>query len=793
MTNGWTDVANADVVLVMGGNPAENHPVGFRFVMEARRKRKAKLVCIDPRFNRTAAVSDLYVPMRSGTDIAFLGGLVHHAIENKLYQEDYVKLHTNASFLIKEGFGFEGGHFTGWDAAKKHYDKSTWQYETDAQGHAKVDPTLQSPRCVFQLMKHHYSRYTPDVVANICGCTADEFRKAAEIILSTGKPDKAGTILYALGWTQHSHAVQLIHTAAMMQLLLGNIGMPGGGINAQRGHANIQGSTDMGSWNNLPGYLRIPRANHVTLNDYLTAYTPKALRPNSMNYWGNMPKFMNSLLKAYYGNNATKENDFGYANIPKAGETEDYGWGFFFDKMQRGGIEGFISFGMNPVANGPNTPKMLDALSKLKWMVVVENFETETASFWNAKKLGDKYYPSFVDPAQIQTEAFLLPAACFAEKDGAFVNSSRWMQWKYAALPPPGQAKVDQEVIARIFLRVKELYEKEGGKAAKPLLEMTWDYANPLSPSLAEVAREVNGRDLTTNMQLSTFGQLKDDGSTSCGNWVYTGSWTEAGNMMARRGQEDPTGLGIYPNWSFSWPANRRVLYNRAAADHEGKGWDPRRTPVRWDGARWVGEVPDYKVDAKPGDLGAFIMLPEGVAKFFASDLLEGPFPEHYEPAESPVANPLHRDVSSNPMIPVFTGPHDKLGTSKDYPYVAITYRLTEHFHYWTKNVASGSELQSNFFIEVPEALASEKGIKGGDMVRVASARGSVEGPALVTKRIRPLKVDGKTIYQVGIPIHWGFVGRIRGPLVNNLTPSVYDPNTGTPEYKGFLVSLEKA
>ncbi|MBV6434310.1 MAG: Formate dehydrogenase, nitrate-inducible, major subunit [Bryobacteraceae bacterium] len=793
MTNGWTDVANADVVLVMGGNPAENHPVGFRFVMEARRHRNAKLVVVDPRFNRTAAVADLYVPMRSGTDIAFLGGLIHYMLERKLYQEEYVRIHTNAPFLVKEGFGFEDGHFSGWDEETKRYEKSTWQYETDGSGFAKADPTLENPRCVFQLLKKHYSRYTSQAVANICGCTAEEFERAAAIICSTGKPDRSGTILYALGWTQHSHSVQLIHTAAMMQLLLGNIGMPGGGVNAQRGHSNIQGATDMGAWNYLPGYLKMPSANHQTLEEYVKAFTPKPLRPNAMNYWSNTSKFMVSLLKAYYGGSATRENGFGYDNLPKAAEGSDYSWGHFFDQMYRGQMEGFISFGMNPVANGPNSPKMLDALAKLKWMVVVENFETETAAFWNAKKLGEKYYPNFVDPANIRTEAFLLPAACFAEKDGCFVNSSRWAQWKYAAAPPPGDAKPDHEIIARIFLRVRELYRQEGGRAAKPLLDMTWDYATPHSPSLEEVAREVNGRELKSGKLVSGFGELKDDGTTISGNWLYSGSWTEAGNQMARRGQEDPTGLGLYSNWSWSWPANRRILYNRAAEDAAGNGWDPLRTPIRWDGERWTGDVPDYKKDARPTEYGAFIMLPEGVAKLFSQDLVEGPFPEHYEPVESPVANPLHREVSSNPAAGLFHGALDKLGASKDYPYVALTFRLTEHFHYWTKHVASGSELQSNFFVEVPEALAREKGIQGGDLVRVSSARGMVEGPALVTRRIRPLKVDGKTVYQVGIPIHWGFAGRVKGPLVNNLTPSAFDPNSGTPEYKGFLVNLEKA
>lgn len=792
MTNGWCDIANTDVVLVMGGNPAENHPVGFRFVMEAKRKRKAKLICIDPRFNRTAAVSDAYVPIRSGTDIAFLGGLISYAIGNNLCHMDYVRAHTNAAFLLREDFSFSEGHFSGWNGEKKTYDKSTWQYELDGAGYAKIDPTLENPRTVFQAMKRHYARYTPEKVAEICGCTAEEFKKAAALICSTGRAGKVGTVLYALGWTHHSHSVQLIHTAAMVQLLLGNIGLPGGGVNAQRGHANIQGSTDMGAWNMLPGYLRLPRANQQSLDEYLKAVTPKPLRPDSMNYWGNTPKFAVSLLKSYYGDAAKKENGFGYHWLPKLGETENQSWGFFFDRMHRKEMHGFISFGMNPVANGPNTEKMLEALANLDWLCVVENFETETASFWNAKKLGDKFYPKYVDPAQIKTEVILLPAACFAEKDGAFVNSSRWLQWKQAAVPPPGLARPDNEIIGRLFLAVRELYEKEGGAGREPLMAMQWNYAQPHAPALEEVAREVNGRDLATGAQLPGFAALKDDGSTSCGNWVYCGCWTEAGNQMARRGQEDPTGLGLFPNYAWSWPANRRILYNRASADADGKPWSNTHAPIKWNGSRWTGDTPDYKADADPHQYGSFIMLPEGVAKFYTAELAEGPFPEHYEPMESPVANPLHPNASANPVAPVMTSSADSMGTPDKYPYVAITYRLTEHFHYWTKHVASGAELQSNFFVELPEALAKEKGIKGGDLVRVSSARGTVEGPALVTQRLRPLQSGGKTIYHVGIPIHWGYVGRVRGPLVNNLTPSAFDPNSGTPEYKGFLVNVEK-
>jgi len=444
------------------------------------------------------------------------------------------------------------------------------------------------------------------------------------------------------------------------------------------------------------------------------------------------------------------------------------------------------------VANGPNTGKMIAALSKLKWLVVAENFETETAAFWNARKLAEKDYPAVAEASQIQTEVFLLPASCFAEKDGAFVNSSRWLQWKEAALDPPGEALRDQEIIARLFLKVRELYEKEGGAAPEPLRNMSWNYARPEYPALVEVAREINGRDLMEGRQLSGFGELKDDGSTISGNWLYCGSFSESGNQMARRRQDDPTALGIYPQWSWSWPANRRVLYNRASVDNTGKPWDATRAPVRWNGTRWTGDVPDYKSDAPPESLGAFIMLPEGVAKLFAADFVEGPFPEHYEPVESPVENPLHPDVSSNPSAKIFRGEADRLGTAKDFPYVGVTYRLTEHFHYWTKHIGSNAQLQSNFFVEIPEALAGEKGIRSGDRVRVSSARGKVEGLAMVTRRLRKLKVDGKTVYQVGLPIHWGFVGRVTGPLINNLTASVFDPNSGTPEYKGFLVNLEK-
>jgi formate dehydrogenase major subunit len=812
MTNGWTDIRNADVVLAMGGNPAENHPVGFRFVMDAKRNRNAKLVCVDPRFNRTAAVSDRYVQLRAGTDIAFLSGIIHYALSKNRYHDDYVRAFTNAPFLVSEKYQFDEarGVFSGWDPQTKTYaDKSSWGYELDDRGYAKVDRTLEHPRTVFQVMKRFYSRYTPEMVASICGCTADDFVKAADLITSTYTPDRVGTIVYALGWTHHSVSVQLIHAAAMLQLLLGNIGRPGGGLNALRGHANIQGGTDCGmAYHNLPGYIAIPKADHTTLGAFVASATPKALAEHSMNFWSNTDRFVVSQFKAYYGAAATAQNDFGYAMHPRLPQTpggyENWSWAHIFDHMFRGDMEGFFSFGMNPVSNGPNSRKAIAALSKLKWMVVAENFEQETASFWRPDIL------ALIDkkPEDVQTEVFMLPAANFAEKDGTFVNSARWMQWKWKAVDPPGDAKADQEIVARIFLKVRELYEREGGVAPEPVRSLNWWYSNATNPSLDEVCKELNGwviqdvKDpsgtvsLRAGQQLSKFLDARADGSTLSGNWLYIGMYTDAGNLTQRRSTADPSGLGRYPEWTVSWPANRRILYNRASADASGKAWDPLRTGIAWNGQRWMGDVPDYTAESAPDvGMGAFIMLPEGVARLFIpGQFAEGPWSEHYEPVESPVANALHPEHSSNPAVRPFTTEFDVLGTADKFPIVCTTYRLTEHFHYWTKNNPYNVQLQPEFFVEIPEELAREKGIANRDLVRVTSARGSIEGRAMVTRRIKPMQVGGKTVYQIGFPIHWGFLGRgqQRGSLANLVTPTVVDPNSFAPEYKGFLVKLDK-
>ena len=819
MTNGWVDIKNADVILAMGGNPAENHPVGFKWFMEARKIRGAKIVAVDPRFTRTAAVADLYAPIRPGTDIAFLLGIIRYALTTGRYHEDYVKIHTNAPFLIGDTYGFKDGLFSGWDPTTKQYVKDSWGYSPDAATTAYgVDPTMQNPRCVLQLLKQHADRYTPEMVERICGTPKAKFLKVCEVVTSTGNAARVGTITYALGWTQHSTAVQMIRTAAMLQLLLGNVGRPGGGVNAFRGHSNIQGATDTaGNTEILPGYLKTPQGQFQTLADYHKSAIPTTLNQQawaSMNYWVNYPKFMVSLLKALYGNNATKDNDWGYGWMPKI--DGNYSWMFIYDDMYRGSSmraggkepapEGFITFGMNPVALGPNSKKMIAALSKLKWMVVVENAETETATFWKAPA---EY--GGAAPKDIQTEVFMLPAASFAEKDGTFTNSARWLQWKWKALDPPGQAKADQEIISRLFLAVQNLYRKEGGAVPEAVLNVSWSYANPVNPDLSEVLKEMNGKALadikdpkdptkvlkTAGQQVDGFGQLQDDGSTMCGNWLHSGVYTEAGNNAQRRSNADPTGLGMFHNWAFSWPANRRVMYNRASADANGQPWDPTRVGIRWDGAKWVGDVPDIKPDSPPGQFGAFIMLPEGVGRLYSPTLNDGPFPEHYEAVEAPVDNPLHPQVTSNPTALIFKSDKDSLGDRKDFPIVCTTYRLTEHFHYWTKHQAGGvlNELAPGFFVEIPETLANQKGIANGSKVRVTSARGSIEGTAMVTKRLPSLKVDGKDIAHIGFPIHWGYAAEKghEGPLANFLTPSVGDPNTWTPEYKTFLVKLEKA
>ena len=836
MTNGWVDMKNTDMMLIMGGNPAENHPCGFKWPVEAKRNRNAKMISVDPRFTRTSAVADLFCQIRAGTDIAFLGGVIRYAIENNRIAHDYVVNYTNAGFIVDKDFKLPvdlEGVFSGFDPKTSSYDKSSWNYAGSGGAAAPAkpgtppaphlpekvdfDPTLQNPNCVFQLLKKHYAGYTPEMVERITGIPKEQFLKAADLYTSIrkdGDMKKAGTIIYAVGWTHHSFGTQIIRTAAMLQLLLGNVGRAGGGVNALRGHSNIQGATDMaGLFDTLPGYLKVPNPADGSFENWMKRITPTSSKPaqwDSFNYYSNTPKFAVSLLKAFYGAAATKENGWAYDYLPKV--DRNYGWVQMWDDMYNGGIKGMLAFGMNGVAIGPNSKKNIDALKKADFLVVGEIYPDETSEFWRAPGT------TADEMKAIQTTVYRLPCAGFAEKDGSFTNSARWLLWKNAAVPTPGDCRLDQAIVAQIFLKIRELYKKEGGKFPDPIMNVTWNYSVPSNPPLAEVLKEINGKALgdledpatkqqiKTGQQLPGFAWLKDDGTTTCGNWIYSGSFTEAGNQTARRDPSDPSGMGVHPGWGWSWPANRRVLYNRASCDVDGKPWDASRAQVWWSetAQKWVGnDVPDFKADSHPKDhMGPFIMNPDGVGRIFGplAAFNDGPFPTFYEPVESPVTNILYPKQDHNPVVKRFKTPDDKYATPADgFTVVCTTYRMTEHYHYWTKNNPMNVQLVPEMFIEISEEMAAELGIRGSDNVKVSSIRGTYIAKAMVTKRIKPMMIDGKKVYQIGFPIHQGFRGIVEDEhkdartLANLLTPTVYDPNSYTPEFKGFLVKVEKA
>ena len=842
MTNGWVDIKNTDMMLIMGGNPAENHPCGFKWAIEAKRNRNAKMIVIDPRFTRTASVADVFAQIRAGTDIALLGGLIHYAIENNRIAKDYLVNYTNASFLVKDGFKLpeEDGVFSGFDQSKHAYDRSTWNYsgtggapvnntgmQTGQGGIApplppmpeKVDfdVTLQNPKCVYQLLSKHYSRYTPEMVERITGIPREQFLKIADLFTSIrkdGDTKKVATVIYAVGWTHHSFGTQIIRTAAILQLMLGNVGRAGGGVNALRGHSNIQGATDMaGIFDNLPGYLKVPTPADDNFAAWMKRITPTAAKPGpwqSFNYWSNTPKFCVSLLKAFYGDAATKQTDWAFNYLPKV--DRNFSWVQLWDNMYNGIVKGLFAFGMNGVAIGPDSKKNIDALKRADWLVVGEIYQDETSEFWKSPGITTD------EMKQIQTTVYRLPCAGFAGKDGTFTNSARWLQWKNAALPLPGDCRLDQAIVAQIFLRVRALYAKDPGKFPDPILKLAWNYTDPSNPSLTDVLKEINGKALAdledpvtkqqikAGQQLPGFAWLKDDGTTTCGNWIYSGAYTEAGNLTARRDPADPSGMGVHQNWGFSWPANRRVLYNRASCDLNGKPFDPTRKQVWWNEAtqKWAGnDVPDFKPDSKPADhMGPFIMNAEGVGRIFGplAAFADGPFPEFYEPVESPIDNLLHPQQTHNPVVKRFNTPDDKYGGPKEgFNVVCTTYRLTEHYHYWTKNNPMNVQLVPEPFIEISAEMADEMGLHGGEKLKVSSIRGDYIAKAMVTRRIKPMMIDGKKTYQIGIPIHWGYrgiaedEGKTARTLTNALSPTVIDPNAFTPEFKGFMVKVERA
>ena len=801
MTNHWIDIKNADVVLIIGSNAAEHHPVSFKWIMRAK-DNGAALIHVDPKFSRTSARCDYHVPLRSGTDIAFLGGMVNYILESNSYFHDYVVNYTNASFIVGKGYDFKDGLFSGYDAKARKYDQSKWGFEKGPDGAPLRDATLKHERCVFNLMKKHYSRYTLKNVSDITGVSEENLLKVYKQFCATGKPDKAGTILYALGWTQHTVGVQNIRCSTLVQLLLGNIGVAGGGINALRGEPNVQGSTDHALlYHVLPGYIGLPLAPWQTLAQFNKANTPVTKIPNSANWWGNRPKYFASLLKGWYGEEAKPENDFCYGLLPKGEPGADYSYMYVMDKMYQGKIKGGFVFGVNPMNSFPNTNKMRKALDNLDWMVCAELHNSETTDNWHRPG---------VDPKKMKTEVFLLPSAHRVEKAGTISNSGRWLLWFDKAVEPADEARNFADMFVPLINKLRELYKAEGGKLPEALLKMNW----PEKYDPEEWTRRINGffwADTKIGNRLykkgdlvPAFGNLQADGSTSSLNWLYTGSYTEdEGNKSKRR---DPTqtpmqaAIGLYPNWSWCWPVNRRILYNRASVDLNGKPYNPKKAVIEWDGKKWVGDVPDGpwapQADTKNGKL-AYIMTTDGYAQLYGPGRLDGPFPEHYEPAETPVAqHPFSKQLSS-PVYKFHTSDMDKLAKAADpkYPIVLTTYSMTEH---WcgggeTRNVPNLLEAEPQLYVEMSPELAKEKGIATGDGVIVESARGRVEAIAMVTVRIRPFKVMGKTVHLIGMPFAYGWTTPKCGDSTNRLTIVACDPNTTIPEAKACCVNIRKA
>jgi formate dehydrogenase major subunit len=806
MTNHWIDIKNSDCILVMGSNAAENHPISFKYVTEAQ-KNGATLINVDPRFTRTSAKADIYAPIRSGTDIAFLGGMIKFILDKKFYDEEYVANYTNAPFIVGKDFDFKDGLFSGYDAKKRAYDKKKWAFEMDANGVPKMDRSLKDRRCVMQLLKKHYDRYNTKLVSAITGTPEDLLKQIYGTYAATGRPGKAATIMYAMGWTQHTVGTQNIRTMAMIQLLLGNMGVAGGGVNALRGESNVQGSTDHCLlWHIWPGYLRTPRSSDTSLAVYNKNYTPVSNDPLSANWWQNYPKYSVSLLKSFFGAAGTPENEFGYNWLPKADDGVVYSWLDLFDAMYDGNIKALFAWGMNPACSGSNAGKNREAMENLDWMVNVNLFDNETGSFWRGPGK---------DPSKIKTEVFMLPAAASVEKEGSITNSGRWMQWRYQGPKPLGNSRPDGDIILELGRKLKEVYA-DGGTFPEPIANLKWDYLTDGAYDPHKVAKEINGYFLKDveirgtvykkGTLVPSFAFLQADGSTSSANWLYCNSYTEKGNMATRRGQEDaPNNIGLYPGFSWCWPVNRRIIYNRASVDLKGQPWNKDRWVIKWTGEKWVGDVPDggwpplEDADGKPNPKSKypFIMRKHGHAQIFGPGLNDGPFPEHYEPLECPVEENAMNKQRINPVAPVYSGKADEYASCDPrFPFVATTYRVSEHWQtgLMTRNQPWLLELQPQMFVEMSQELAKLKGINNGERVMVTSARGKVECTAIVTQRFKPFKIGKSVVHQVGMPWHYGWRMPVSGKedSVNLLTPSTGDPNTRIPETKAFMVNIVK-
>jgi formate dehydrogenase major subunit len=820
MTNHWIDLRNADRIMIIGSNAAENHPISFKWVTKAL-ENGAKLISVDPRFTRTSSKADIYAPIRSGGDIPFINGMIKYVLDDieknaDNYNLEYITEYTNASFLIDPGFKLPeelDGVFSGYDPKARKYNKGTWKYQLDAKGIPKKDKTFKDPNCVFQLLKKHVARYDADTVCKIAGTPKEVYLEVCKTYAESGAKGQAGTIMYAMGTTQHTYGTQNIRGYAILQLLLGNMGVAGGGINALRGESNVQGSTDMCLlFHILPGYLKTPDEKDVSTDSYSKRYYEgKNKDSKSADWWGNARKYLVSLLKAWYGEKATKANDFGFNYLPKREVGKNYSHISLFEAMYDGDIKGMFCLGQNPAVAGPNCGKERSALDKLDWLVCVDLWETETANFWQRPVEND--CAELVNPSEIKTEVFMLPAASCVEKEGSITNSGRWSQWRYAAVHPPGEAKSDLWMLDKLFKAVRARYKNQGGPMADAILDMAWDYGAADEPDPHMVAKEYNGYDIKSGKLLPSFGKLKADGSTSSGNWLYCGSYTEAGNMAARRNGLDPSNIGLYPEWAWCWPVNRRIIYNRASVDSTGKPWDAEHPVVEFKGAvkdgkyvskKWIGDVPDggwYPLKNPDGTERSdakypFIMKPEGHARIFGMGRADGPFPEHYEPLESPLKkNPIGHGTMINPAIKLWHKVRQKdnpVGTPDEFPIICTTYRVTEHWQAgaMTRNLPWLVELMPEVFVEMSPELAAKKEIKQGDRVIVTTARGKLGGYAAVTNRFRPFILDGQEVHEIGVPWHWGYTGLSRGCSANILTPHVGDANTMIPEYKAFLCDV---
>ena len=789
----------------MGSNMAENHPVGFRWPMKAREK-GATIIHVDPRFTRTSAAANLYVPIRSGSDIAFLGGLINYVLTHDKWFKEYVLAYTNASTIVRDDYvdaEDNGGLFSGYDPQSGSYDNASWAYA------GPRDETLQDSRCVFQILRRHYARYSPEMVERVCGSPKELFLQVAEVLAANSGRERTSAIAYAVGWTQQSYGAQIIRAAAILQLLLGNIGRPGGGIMALRGHASIQGSTDVPTlFDLLPGYLPHPAVarGDDTLEQYMRESGVRG------GYWSNLPKFMVSLLKAWYGDAATKANEYGYQWIPKL--TGDHSHISTSAAMADGKVKGFIVFGQNPANGSPHAGLQRKALTQLDWIVVLDLYETETAAFWYAAPEGWK-------PADIRTEVFLMPTAGPGEKEGTFTNTQRLLQYHDKAVDPPGDTRSDLWFLFHLGRRLKDLYRESTNPRDEGLRNLTWDYLPERpdpeyrikdEPSAEKVLMEVNGYTVADRAQVPDFERLKDDGTTACGVWIYSGVFPAPGQNMARRRNRTP-GNYVDPEWGFAWPANRRILYNRASADPAGKPWSERKKYVWWDGAKgtWTGlDVPDFPLKKAPDtpakEQGSgmelhsgsdpFTLKADGRGWLFApSGLKDGPLPTHYEPLESPISNDLYRRQDS-PVARRFGRKDNPISQPGDpqYPYVLTTYRVTEQYTSGSMSRWNSwlSELMPEMFAEISPELAGEKGIENLDWVVVSTPRNQIECKALVTRRLRPFRHNGNVIHEVGLPYHWGYKGLVTGAMANDLVALSEEPNVYIQEDKALTCNLRK-